>query len=72
MIVKLYTKTNELVDTLEFDTQYVPRVGDTLFFEEDHEYFDSGDVISVTTVSYRLDSAPAAMVPIVTAHGSRP
>ncbi len=72
VIVELYTKTNELVDGLEFDSPYVPRVGETLFFDEDHEYFDARERISVTAVSYRLDSASAAIVPIVIAHGSRP
>lgn len=72
MIVKLYTKTNELVDTIEFDSPYVPHVGDTLFFAEDHPYFDPRESLSVTAVSYRLDAASANMVPIIIAHGSRP
>jgi len=72
VIVKLYTKTNELVDTLELTSPYVPRVGDTLFFDEDHEYFDPHESLYVASVSYRLDAVSATLVPIVIAHGSRP
>ncbi len=72
MIVELYTKTNELVDTLEFESPNVPHVGDTLFFDEDHAYFDQRERVSVTAVSYRLDPTTPNMVAIVMAHGSRP
>ncbi|HJN50189.1 MAG: hypothetical protein QGI68_06320 [Pseudomonadales bacterium] len=72
MIVELYTKANELVDTLELDAAHVPHVGDTLFFEGDHDYFDPRESLSVTSVSYRLDATSGTMVPIVIAHGTRP
>jgi len=72
VIVELYTKAHELVDTLEFDSSCVPRVGDTLFFDEDRGYFDAEESLYVTSVSYRLEAAASRIVPIVIAHGSRP
>lgn len=66
MIIEFYTKNFALNDTKEIQSDYVPRVGETITIENCVNFLDPGDELLVHNITYIFKNN--TLVPLVQCH----
>ena len=66
MIVEFYTKNFSLSDTIKIQTNFVPRVGESIIIKQNIKFCKFGDEFLIHNVTYTIENNK--LIPLVQCH----